>query len=852
MDDRDVVIVTGPTGFIGSALIEALGKGFRIVGFDQPGPPHPPPIADCVCVDISSEESVQEAFQSVRHWHGERIASVIHLAAYYDFSGEPSPKYEEITVRGTERLLRGLRSFQVEQFIYSSTMLVYVPTQPGRPIQEDWPLDPKWDYPKSKVAAEEIIRAQHGAIPIVLLRIAGVYDDLCHAPVLAHQIQRIYERRLVGQVFAGDLAHGQSFLHLDDLVDALVRLVERRRQLPPELVLLLGEPEMMSYDELQREIGRLVHGEAWETRAVPKPLAKAGAWLRDLAPGEEHFIKPWMVDRADDHYELDIGRARALLGWTPKRRLRDTLPKMIAALKADPLGWYRENELQAPAGQEQAADRSRSEVAQGSAPAFKSKGQGAAATVAPDQAMREHMEMMHAHRQRTLWVHFAIMALGLWLITSPFTLGYLTQEVGPEALRIMAERDLPPPALRQTALAWSDGLSGLLLLAFGALSLSERYGWAQWANVLVGLWLLSAPLVFWTPSPAAYLNDTLVGALVIAFAILIPEMPGMSMEAMMGDPDIPPGWSYCPSTWLQRLPIIALAFVGFFIARYLAAYQMGHIGSAWDPFFGRGTERIITSDVSRAWPVSDAGLGALTYMLEALMGFMGDKRRWRTMPWMVLLFGIVVVPLGVVSIFFIIIQPIMIGTWCTLCLVAALAMLIMIPFALDELVAMGQFLVHSYRAGQPFWSTFFRGGTMPDGAEDQSPGFEASSFREMGRAMAWGVTMPWTLLLSTAIGIWLMFTRLIFGTGGEMADSDHLVGALIVTVAIIAMAEVARPLRFINGLFGLWLILAPWILAGAGAAASWAGVVAGGLLLLLSLPRGRVKEHYGSWDRYIV
>lgn len=39
MDDRDVVIVTGPTGFIGSALIEALAKCFRIVGFDQPGPP---------------------------------------------------------------------------------------------------------------------------------------------------------------------------------------------------------------------------------------------------------------------------------------------------------------------------------------------------------------------------------------------------------------------------------------------------------------------------------------------------------------------------------------------------------------------------------------------------------------------------------------------------------------------------------------------------------------------------------------------------------------------------------------------------------------------------------------------
>lgn len=52
------------------------------------------------------DESVQEALQRVRTGYGGRIASVIHLAAYYDFSGEPSDKYEQITVRGTERLLR--------------------------------------------------------------------------------------------------------------------------------------------------------------------------------------------------------------------------------------------------------------------------------------------------------------------------------------------------------------------------------------------------------------------------------------------------------------------------------------------------------------------------------------------------------------------------------------------------------------------------------------------------------------------------------------------------------------------------------------------------------------------------
>jgi hypothetical protein len=76
-----------------------------------------------------------------------------------------------------------------------------------------------------------------------------------------------------------------------------------------------------------------------------------------------------------------------------------------------------------------------------------------------------------------------------------------------------------------------------------------------------------------------------------------------------------------------------------------------------------------------------------------------------------------------------------------------------------------------------------------------------------------------------------------FGTEGAIADSDHLAGALIITVAVCAMAEVARPLRFINILFGIWLIGAPWLLAANGGA-TWNDIIAGLPAIGLSLPRG--------------
>lgn len=471
-----------------------------------------------------------------------------------------------------------------------------------------------------------------------------------------------------------------------------------------------------------------------------------------------------------------------------------------------------------------------------------------------------HMQEMLRMHQKMLWVHFAVILLGFWCLTAPYILGY--QESGNWGVaqaRVMIERDLAPPDWRAAALTWSDMGSGILLIVFGSLSLFWRHRWAQWGSCFTGIWLLFAPLLFWSPDPASYASDTLAGTLAIAFAILVPMMPGMSMDAMQAREDIPPGWSYSPSSWSQRLPVIALAFVGFFIARYLAAFQMGHISSVWEPFFGNdsdlyywnGTARIITSDVSRAWPVPDAGLGAMSYLLEALSGLMGDRRRWRTMPWMVAMFGVLVIPLGSVSIFFIIIQPIVIGTWCTLCLMSAAAMVLMLPYTFDEIVAMIQFLVRSKSEGRSLWQVFWHGGVVAGAGRDGSPplAIDSSRIKALGGQAA---ALPKALVVSAALGVWLMFTRVIFGTGGTLADSDHLVGSLVFTFSIAAFAETVRPLRAINMIFGAWLVVSPWVLAGGNPAALIGDMVAGAFLCLLALPRGPVCRSYGGWDRYLI
>lgn len=829
--EKPLILITGSEGRIGRAIAAELGDKFRIVGFEQKCDSS----VDCISVDISSDAAVLRAFQQVREGYGQRIASVIHLAAFYDFSDEPNPLYEEVNVRGTRRLLKALESFEVEQFIYASTMLVHASTEPGLPINEDTPLAPKWPYPESKVAAEKEVRMHHGCIPFVIFRLAGVYTDWCEVPSLSTQIQRIYERQLQSHVFPGDPSHGQSFSHIDDIALAFRLAVEQRSQLPEETTFLIGEPATESYEGLQNLIGQLIHGTPWVTHQIPKTVAIAGAWLQqrmeDVVPdaidrGVEPFVKPFMVALSDDHFELDYSQAKKLLNWSPRHMLREGLPRIIARLKHSPANWYKRNKLPLPTWLE--------EMEKSNLPS---------ATLIAQSREQERNE----HRQ-SLWCHFANVALGLWLIASPFAFGLTESWMVSEDIVTPSQRGLTMSATWMIA---SDVVTGLMIVMFGFLSVARDYGWARWITALLGIWLLFAPLIFWTPSAAVYANDTLVGALVILFAVIVSPPPGIGPVARTSGPDTPPGWSYSPSGMTNRFPIVALAFVGLFLSRYMAAFQLGHIENVWDPFFGEGTAHIITSYISEAWPVADAGLGATVYVLEILTGVIGDKRRWRTMPWMVLFFGILIVPLGAVSIYFIIIQPILLDTWCTLCLIAAAAMLLQIPYSFDEILATLQFLKDRRKKGKSLWHVLWHGDTIEGGGPDYSSSFEGPPMSVLHEIMGTGVRFTWSMTASVLIGVTLMFSRITFDTSGMAANGDHLIGALVVTFSIMALSEVGRPLRFANIIFGAWLIPAPLLLTGYSGLGAAASITAGILLILLALPVGPIRSHYGAWDRWI-
>lgn len=102
-----------------------------------------------------------------------------------------------------------------------------------------------------------------------------------------------------------------------------------------------------------------------------------------------------------------------------------------------------------------------------------------------------------------IWTRFFLMFLGVWLIVSPMTFGYMGE-----------------------ALFENDIICGLLLLVCGWYARNPKRYWAPWLACAVGLWLQMAPVAFWTHSPTAYLNETITGVLAILLSIIIPGFPG--------------------------------------------------------------------------------------------------------------------------------------------------------------------------------------------------------------------------------------------------------------------------------------------------------------------------------------
>ena len=422
-------------------------------------------------------------------------------------------------------------------------------------------------------------------------------------------------------------------------------------------------------------------------------------------------------------------------------------------------------------------------------------------------------ELISFHK-KSLWSRYMAIFVGLWLVVNAFT----------------------EYQYHGDKLFYNNLICGALIVVFGFASLRVQFAGAGWWVGSIGTWLIAAPIILWAPTLVSYNNTSIAGMLALVLSVIFPGLPD---DDLSKGHNVPPGWTYNPSAWAQRAPIMFLVFCCWMSSRYMAMYQLGYIDEIWDPIWGNeGTLKVITSPLSKSFPISDAGLAAFLYAFEFVVVAKGSQHRWRTVPWIVLGFGFLVIPVGLASILLVMCQPIIVGHWCFWCLFTAFCMLLIIALTVDEVWAAAQHYIRSVKSGANWKEALFFGG--------QGPQFQHADVEEkQAHSMTRGTNFCWNLALSACLGAWLMASPSIISLGKFGSYSDYITGALVVVISVISSAQVIRKAKMLNVVAGAWLIICPFVsLATTTPEHQWSNIAVGILLILLAKPKGNMSDCY--------
>ena len=231
----------------------------------------------------------------------------------------------------------------------------------------------------------------------------------------------------------------------------------------------------------------------------------------------------------------------------------------------------------------------------------------------------------------------------------------------------------------------SDLICGAAITVFALFSLKGSLQKLHLCSIGIALYLVVlgfSSSAF--PPPALFQNYLILGLLLLMFA-LVPSSPSLP-PAVFKESYLKV--SAYPSRWSQRIHLSCYSALATAIAVYMGLYQWGIVEEVWDPIFREGTDRVLNSDVSmillRYIRMPDAILGAITYFGDIIFAFAGSSRRWQDRPWLVLLFGLYVIPPALVSILLVVIQGTVLNTWCFLCLITACISVFLILLAFSE------------------------------------------------------------------------------------------------------------------------------------------------------------------------
>jgi len=344
------ILVTGASGFLGRYLLREIAQDYEIFALarrsqSQAGVPEQPNI-HWMQVDIGERDPLRSAFDWLKRQGG--VEFLIHLAAYYDFTGEDHPEYQRTNIDGLRNVLELSENLGLRRFVFASSIAACSFPEVGGRVTEKSSPDANQVYARSKRSGEEMVRGMEWSFPCSVVRFAALYSDWCEYPPLfsffSHWTSGGWNSRMLG----GRGKFAIPYLHVRCGAVFISNLLRQVDTLGDGEIFLASPDGCIELKDIFSSIGLAFFGEKRKPLFVPKSMT--AVWLRiqdsvGQVLGKRPFERPWMSRYLDRQLRIDASLTRERLRWTTRPRLDliRRIPFLVENMRSQPLRWLKLN-----------------------------------------------------------------------------------------------------------------------------------------------------------------------------------------------------------------------------------------------------------------------------------------------------------------------------------------------------------------------------------------------------------------------------------------------------------------------------------------------------------------------------